>query len=186
MARYRAGIATRERIIDATRELLGEAGLEGTTLKAICDRAGVRSGSFYNLFDSKEEAILEVVREAIAAVDPDPTGIGSDTVSELVHAYVKFIVGEPSLASIYLQIAVSGGLTDEALGKRVLRHHQRRLDRFSDALVREQPYLDQDEARTRAEALLAALHGLAYLWFLDPTLDYPQHAERLLLGLTVT
>ncbi|MGA9597079.1 MAG: TetR family transcriptional regulator, partial [Acidimicrobiia bacterium] len=44
VARYQAGIRTERRIIEATRELLGEVGLEGTTLKAICDRAEVRSG----------------------------------------------------------------------------------------------------------------------------------------------
>ena len=80
MARYRAGIRTEARIIDATRELLGEVGLDGTTLKAICDRAGVRAGSFYNLFESKEEVVLRVVGEAIAAVDPDPDGRHRDTV----------------------------------------------------------------------------------------------------------
>ena len=52
MGRYQAGIQTEARIIDATRELLAEGGLKATTLNAICDRAEVRAGSFYNLFDS--------------------------------------------------------------------------------------------------------------------------------------
>ncbi len=50
MGRYQAGIQTEARIIDATRTLLAERGLEGTTLKAICELAEVRAGSFYNLF----------------------------------------------------------------------------------------------------------------------------------------
>ncbi len=74
MARYQVGLQTEAKIIDATRSLLAEGGLEAATLKAICDRAEVRSGSFYNLFDSKEEAIIRVVRESIDAVDPDPGG----------------------------------------------------------------------------------------------------------------
>jgi AcrR family transcriptional regulator len=53
VARYQAGIRTEARIIDATRSLLAEGGLEAATLKAICDRAEVKAGSFYNLFDSK-------------------------------------------------------------------------------------------------------------------------------------
>ena len=68
MARYQAGIRTEARILDATRQLLGEVGLDGTTLKAICERAEVRVGSFYNLFDSKESVVLRVVGEAIAVV----------------------------------------------------------------------------------------------------------------------
>ena len=70
--RYKAGIETRGRILEATRHLISEEGLDGTTIKAICDTSGVLPGSFYNLFDSKEQAIMAVVREAIDAIDPDP------------------------------------------------------------------------------------------------------------------
>ena len=82
MARNQMGKETRVRILAAARALLGEIGLDGATLKAICERAGVRAGSFYNLFDSKYEAVLEVVREAIRGVDPHPAGEGVDTVRE--------------------------------------------------------------------------------------------------------
>ena len=178
MARYRAGILTQTRIIDATRELLGEVGLDGTTLKAICDRAGVRAGSFYNLFESKEEVVLRVVGEAIAAIDPDPEGKHSETVNDLVEAYVAFITGSSSLASIYLQIAVSGAITHGTLGKRVLRHHQRRLGRFTEAIGRERPTLGADDTVMRAELLIATLNGLAFRLVLDPGFDFAGHARR--------
>ena len=67
--RYKAGLETRERILGATRTLVAANGLDGTTIKAICELAGVLPGSFYNLFASKEQAVLTVVREAIDAVD---------------------------------------------------------------------------------------------------------------------
>ena len=180
MARYRAGIRTEARIIDATRELLGEVGLDGTTLKAICDRAGVRAGSFYNLFESKEEVVLRVVGEAIAAVDPDPEGRHTDTVEDLVEAYIAFITGTSSLASIYVQIAVNGAITHGTLGKRVLRHHQRRLERFSEAMRREESSLAEDEATRRAELLIATLNGLAFRLVLDPRFDFAGHARTTL------
>ena len=88
--RYKAGLETRDRILEATRGLIAEEGLEGTTIKAICDRAGVLPGSFYNLFSSKEEAILSVVRDAIDAVDPDPSHEGPDDIDALVDAYVTW------------------------------------------------------------------------------------------------
>ena len=178
MARYRAGIETEARIMDATRDLLGEVGLDATTLKLICERAGVRAGSFYNLFDSKEEVVLRVVGEAIAAVDPDPEGRHTDTVEDLVEAYIAFITGTSSLASIYVQIAVNGAITHGALGKRVLRHHQRRLDRFAEAMRRDDAALDQEEAVARAELLTATLNGLAFRLVLDPEFDFAAHARR--------
>ena len=180
MARYQVGLQTEERILAATRSLLAEVGLEGTTLKAICDQAGVRAGSFYNLFRSKEEAVLRVVSEALAAVDPHPDGAGTETVEELVDAFVRFFTEEPGLARIYLQIAVNGGLNDDVLRERVLRSHNYRVDRFADALRRRDPGLSPTEAHQRTEALLATLHGLGLIWLLDPSIDLEGHAHRLL------
>ena len=39
--RYKAGIETRDRILEATRSSIAEVGLQGTTIKGICERAGV-------------------------------------------------------------------------------------------------------------------------------------------------
>ena len=178
MARYEPGIRTEARIIDATRELLSEEGLEGTTLKAICDRAEVRAGSFYNLFDSKEAVVLRVVGEAIAAVDPDPDGQQTESVDDLVQAYVAFVTGEPLLAKIYLQIAVSGSLGDGSMGKRFLGHHQLRMARFAAAMRRDDETLDSDDAEARAEMLVATLNGLAFHVMLDPDFDFTRYALR--------
>jgi AcrR family transcriptional regulator len=177
VARYQVGLQTEAKILDATRELLAESGLEGTTLKAIGDRAGVQAGSFYNLFDSKEEAVLRVVGEAIRAVDPNPAGEGVDTVDDLVDAYISFVTEEPALARIYVQIAISSGTADSAVGSRFLHHHQIRVGRFADAMQRADDTLDAPAATARAEVLLGALDGLAFRWALDPVFDFAGHAQ---------
>jgi AcrR family transcriptional regulator len=179
--RNRVGIETRQRIVDATRALLATEGLEGATVKAICDTAGVRPGSLYNLFDTKEGLVLEVVGEAIRAVDPNPGGglEDAETVGELTAAFVRFIADDRAVARIYLQLAVGGGLTDQAMGDRVLRHHGRRLERFGGAIHREHPALTTDEVQARAETLLAALNGLALRASLDPSFDLERHARLL-------
>lgn len=182
MAHYRVGLETRRRILDATRELLGELGFEAVTLKAITDRAGVGAGSFYNLFESKEQAVLEVVRDAIAAVDPDPSGLGEETLEDLVRAFVEFFVGGESgdVARIYLQLAVGGGLTDERMASRVRRSHHARVERFAAALRRDREELSADAARAAAERVLAALTGFAVTWLLDPGFDLRTNSEFLL------
>lgn len=178
--RNRAGRETRTRILSAAQKVLAEKGLDGLTVKAVCDEAAVRAGSFYNLFKSKEQVVLTVVREAITAVDPDPGRTGSDSVAELVEAYIAFVEEQPELARIYLIIAFSGGLTDPSLGQRILRHHQERLERFRDALRRDRPDLTDEAVWERAEALVAALNGYAFHEALDPRFDFAGHARRLL------
>jgi len=176
--RYRVGLETRTRILEATRDLVAEVGLDGTTIKAICDRAGILAGSFYNLFPSKEEAILTVVAEAIREVEPDPTRL--DDVAALVDAYVDFVETREAAARVYLMVAVTGGLTDPSVRDRMLRHHADRTERFSQALGRRRPEHSPAVVKARAEALLAALNGLAFHRLLDPTFDLRAHARGLL------
>ncbi|HEX7080460.1 MAG TPA: TetR/AcrR family transcriptional regulator [Gammaproteobacteria bacterium] len=52
----------RERLMSAAAELTWEAGYNAVTVDAICERAGVKKGSFYHFFESK--AAL-----AVAALD---------------------------------------------------------------------------------------------------------------------
>ncbi len=180
MVRYRAGLETKERILEATRSMLAEVGLEGITLKGICERAGVLPGSFYNLFETKEEAVVTVVRQALEAVDPDPAHRGQDTAQDLVEAYIRFIADQPVLARIYVQLAVAGSADDHRLRGRILRHHANRLDRFAEGMGRSLPGLTPAEAGRRAEFLVAALQGFTIWAVLDPSFDFAAHARDLL------
>lgn len=176
MARYQVGIRTEAKIIDATRSLLAEGGMDAATLKAICDRAEIRSGSFYNLFDSKEDAIIRVVRESIQAVDPDPEHEGNDTVDDLVNAFIRFFEEEPKMARVYVMAALTSEPSANGARRRFLRHHQRRVERFSEAMQREDTSLTPETSVTQAELLLGALDGLAFRWSLDQKFDFPKHA----------
>lgn len=172
--RYRVGLETRGKILAATRDLIGESGLEGATIKAICERAGVLAGSFYNLFATKDEAILAVVREAIEMVEPDPKE--SADVKALVDAYVRFIEEQEAVARIYVMVALGRAVREEDLRTRVLRHHERRVARF-EAAMRAAGVPDPAEM---AELMVAALNGLALHRLLDPGFDLRGQAQRLL------
>lgn len=178
--RNRAGEETATRIVDATRHLLARSGSEAATVKAICDAAGVRPGSFYNLFDSKETVILEVVKQAIVAVDPDPDRTGRDSITDLVAAFVRFVEDRPDLARVYITVGLSGGITDPGIRSRMIRHHSERVARFTAALLRDRPGLTEPEAQRTVEALLAALNGYTLQRMLDPDFDFAGHAKALL------
>ena len=151
--------------------------MEAATLKAICDRAEVRSGSFYNLFDSKEDVIIHVVRESIDAVDPDPDHAGTDTVDDLVSAYIRFFHEEPELAKVYVMAALTGESAANGARRRFLRHHLRRVERFAAAMERADRALGSENAEVQAELLLGALDGLAFRWALDSDFDFATYAR---------
>jgi len=172
--RYRAGLKTRTRILDATRDLVAERGLHGTTIKAICERAGILAGSFYNLFPSKEEAVLTVLREAIQAVEPSPEDAAD--IRALVSAYVRFVEDQEALARVYIEVAIANRVGDSILHSRMRRHHERRLEVFTAAL----DAAEVGEAEEMAELLLAALNGLALQRLIDRSYDMAGHAFKLL------
>jgi AcrR family transcriptional regulator len=178
--RNRAGQETAARIVDAARMILAQDGPEAATVKAICDAANIRPGSFYNLFDSKETVILEVVKEAIVAVDPDPERTGRDHVTDLVEAFVRFVEDRHDLARVYITVGLSGGITDAGIRSRMIRHHFERVARFTAALRRDRPDLSEPEAQRTVEALLAALNGYTLQRMLDPDFDFAGHAKGLL------
>ena len=60
--------ATRERILLETARLFRHHGYSATTLREIADAAGIKAGSIYYHFDSKEEILVEVLDTGIQAV----------------------------------------------------------------------------------------------------------------------
>lgn len=74
---------TREKVLEAARNLIVEHGHEQVSLKEICERSGVSNGSIFHHFGSKEgivrelfaaerAAYLGVIRNAIMQYDGDP------------------------------------------------------------------------------------------------------------------
>lgn len=53
--------ATRQRILDAAREVFAEMGVIGGTVEDICERAGYTRGAFYSNFGDKDDAVDALV-----------------------------------------------------------------------------------------------------------------------------
>nr|WP_249667494.1 TetR/AcrR family transcriptional regulator [Cellulomonas fengjieae] len=56
--RERKKLARREALIDATHRLVAEHGLDAVTVEAICEEAGVSTRTFFNYFETKDDAVL--------------------------------------------------------------------------------------------------------------------------------
>jgi AcrR family transcriptional regulator len=96
LGRREASVAdTRERILSAARDVLGDTGLAGFTVDAVADRAGVARMTVYYQFQSKG-ALLDALLDALAAaglVDRLQTnGIAdpSAALTEFIAAFVGF------------------------------------------------------------------------------------------------
>ena len=60
--------ATREKVLDAARDLFNDVGYEETTIRAIAERAGVSVGSVFTTFASKGDILSQVMADRLDAL----------------------------------------------------------------------------------------------------------------------
>lgn len=102
-----AGLPTRERLLQAARELIEEGGYGASTVAAIADRAGVAAGTLYRHFPSKEELFVELfravcdrevaaMRSAAEAMPPDASHV--DRLVTVLSTFAARALRRPRLA----------------------------------------------------------------------------------------
>src|SRR5438093_8365677 len=82
----------KEKLMDAVLELIWRGSYGTTTIDQICDRAGVKKGSFYYFFDSKADLAVAAIDEEWQRRRPELDSIFSPTVPPLqrLRKYCEF------------------------------------------------------------------------------------------------
>jgi AcrR family transcriptional regulator len=165
--RERKRAETRDKLETAAVTLVLKNGLEHTTLDAICDAANVSGRTFFNYFDSKEDAILglqdsqitdDAVAEVLAAHE------GADPVELTIR--LMFGVLNPSINSSTLMKSRMKIVTQhpQLLG-RMANQMQRMTEQLTNAigpLLRAAPaFADQNltESELSVEVMLSLCSG---------------------------
>lgn len=100
-------ISTRRRqILDAAGPLFAERGVAATSVRDIAGAAGLKSGSLYHQFASKEaiagEIVAAYVEELVAAYDEVGTAhTGAERVVGLIRASLRVMHRHPHASQIY-------------------------------------------------------------------------------------
>src|SRR6516164_2286987 len=83
----------KERLMEAVRELIWTDSYFNTTIDQICERAGVKKGSFYYFFDSKADLAVAALDQSWQLKRADLDSIFSPTVAPLdrLRAYCDFV-----------------------------------------------------------------------------------------------
>jgi AcrR family transcriptional regulator len=98
----------RRRLLDAGRELFGTVGYAGTSVERLCTEAKVSTRHFYQLYDNKESAFLDVYDEinsqsleralvVMAASEGDPMDA---RVAQALGAYIEPLAEDVRVARI--------------------------------------------------------------------------------------
>ncbi len=98
---------TRERLLQAAREVIEDAGYGGASVAAIAERAGVATGTLYRHFASKEDLFVEVFRSVCsgeeramrAAAEAMPAGAGGvQRIEAVLTTFAERALRNPRLA----------------------------------------------------------------------------------------
>jgi AcrR family transcriptional regulator len=111
-----ATMRTREAILEATRALLAESGVQGLTVEGVAARAGVAKTTIYRRWRSKDELALAVLIDMVEQVVAVPdTGDTRQELIAFVNGAVR-ILGSTLMGRV-MQGLVSDLATDPDLGK---------------------------------------------------------------------
>jgi AcrR family transcriptional regulator len=94
MSATSSGIATEQRIREVATMLFYEKGYHGTTMRDIAAGVGIKAGSLYNHYESKQDLLFQISLETVREVHDGAVQRleGIDDVEERFHAYIVWHV----------------------------------------------------------------------------------------------
>jgi len=112
--------ATRERVLDAAREVFADRGVIGATVEEICERAGFTRGAFYSNFADKSDVLEALVEREHARVislldanlalsddpDPDPAADRGAFLSAVVERILASVPGDRQLVLVQTELEI--------------------------------------------------------------------------------
>ena len=114
-AHLRMSEVQRGRLLAAAVEVVAESGYSGMSMARVTSRAGVSRGTFYELFEDREDCFLAAFDDAVAriAAVAGPAYEGERSWREQVRAgltsVLQFIGDEPGLGSLLVVDALGAG-----------------------------------------------------------------------------
>lgn len=132
----------RTRILDAVILVVDERGYGQTSVTAVCARAGVARGTFYEVFDGLQDCFLVMMDDAIVRT----RGLIEQAFSEHTHwqdglraalvAMLNFFDAHPRLARVWLVETL-------AAGSWALQHRERHIAALTETIMERWPLGEQ-------------------------------------------
>lgn len=175
----------RQALIEATARCLAEEGVGGTSVRAICARAGVSSGLLTHYFDGVDALILatyaDVGRKVSAAIDGAVVAAGNDPRARLracLQANFLPPILDPDLLATWIAFwsLVKGDPAIAALHAQVYAASRAQIEGLLHAAA---PAMDAPARRIAAISLTALVDGLWLELCLDRSSFSPEEAQAM-------
>ncbi|NEB03510.1 TetR/AcrR family transcriptional regulator [Streptomyces sp. SID13726] len=160
------GVESRQRILDATVEIAGERGYEGTSIAAVSAKCGLPASSIYWHFKDKDDLIAAVIERSFEAwvktveLPADRTGTPLEQATAMAVNVARSLTDAPDFLRLGLMIALERRPT-EPRGRTVfLRVRDVSLRRVEEVVRNLFPDLDEEAVVTLTAYAVASADGL--------------------------
>lgn len=169
--------SSRAELLAAAAELFAEQGFEGTSVRQLCERAGLSKGTFYWTFESKDALFAELVEERIErpireAIQMLRDASSERDVSEETNRRFLAAMRRDRAAVLLDDEYWRRALRDPRVRERYARRQRELRAALADALEQRRRRLGAPAYTTPAEHLaitfLALLSGIARSRLVDP------------------
>ncbi|GAA5123733.1 TetR/AcrR family transcriptional regulator [Pseudonocardia adelaidensis] len=181
--------STRDAIVSAALELFRERGFDGTTMRAVADRAGVSVGNAYYYFSSKDELVQgfydQLVAEHRALALPELTGHAdlADRLRIALNAWITAAEPYREFAGRFFAVAAQPGNPLSPFSPDSGPARAAAVDLYREVLSGARVDPDPELARELPELLWLQHLGIVLFWVHDTSADAAR--TRLLVDRTV-
>jgi TetR/AcrR family transcriptional repressor of nem operon len=162
----------KERLTDAAMDLIWENSYGGTSVDAICERAGAKKGSFYYFFKSKSELAAAALEADWNKKRTEMDALFSPTVPPLerFERYFDFVLDNLAarqrqcgsiLGCPYLSVGSEVSTQDQIVRETIDRIMDRKISYFVSAIrdAHAQGLINAPDPEAKARALFACYQG---------------------------
>lgn len=166
--RQLAAMETKEKLLRAGKQLIGQKGLCNTAIEEITEEAGVSKGTFYTYFKRKEDIIFELSKSMFGEILDQAKAFEGNFIGKLTFYMVHFSryieQGSVRLSQEWVRNAVNPDLVDSQYDKGKLRQdlasvHELILFGAEKGLLKEDV-----PAKELSEILVDMLYGQMLCW----------------------
>jgi TetR/AcrR family transcriptional repressor of nem operon len=146
----------KQRLMDAVLDLIWSGSYGSTTIDDICEKAGVKKGSFYYFFDSKAELAAEAIEASWHNLRVELDGIFSATVPPLerLKQYCDFTYKfQREIKSKYGRVL---GCAQAALGSEICTREDTLQKKIQEIMDQKRKYLETAIRDAHAAGLIHA------------------------------
>ena len=181
----------KERLMEAVRELIWTGSYGSTTIDQICEKAGVKKGSFYYFFDSKSDLAVAALDEDWKHRQPDLDSIFSPTIPPLDRFRKYCEYGYRVQSEMQKKCGCVLGCPLFALGAEISTKEQKLQKKVQEILDTKRKYLESTirdahaaglvhapDAAAKARTLFAFYQGLVTQARIENNLEVLREAVR--------